>query len=75
MAGQPLARFPGGGLASIGLDGYGQVSIYNGLKRVARLDRQDDGRWMMQKPRRVFDSVDAAVDWLVTPEGAQLRLA
>jgi hypothetical protein len=74
-AGQPLRHVPGRGLLSIGSEGAGVWGLYLGLGRAAILDALPDGRYRMRKPRLVFDSLDAACDWLCTPAGAPLSLS
>lgn len=72
--GAPMLAIEGQGLVSIGFDAHSQVSIYAGLKRIARLYRLADGRWRMRKGGQDFDTIEAACQWLATRQGHQVRL-
>lgn len=74
VPGAPMLAIEGKGLVSVGFDGHSQVSIYAGLKRIARLDRQPGDRWRMRKGGQDFDTIEAACQWLATGQGHQVRL-
>lgn len=73
--GEPMRCGPCGGLVCIGFDAPGRVYVTFGMKRAARLQRDQAGRWAFVQPRGpAFDDLDAALDWLTTPAGAPLPL-